>query len=185
MTKRWIGTLVAAVALLTGLLAGAALTAAQGSATPQAGNAPHPAHIHNGTCNNLGDVVYPLNDVSGEFLSGTPGATPAPPAQGEPGDVIAQSQTEIDVSLDDLLAGEYAVNVHKSAEEIDVYIACGNITGEPQDGTLTVMLDQQNNSGVSGQALLTDLGNGKTEVTVTLADASAEAVGTPAATPSS
>lgn len=184
MRTRWIGSIVAMAALLMGIIAGAATTAAQ-DATPQAGTAPHPAHIHDGTCDNLGDVVYPLNDVSGEALSGTPGATPAPPTEGEAGDVIARSRTEVDVSLDDLLSGEYAVNVHKSAEEIDVYIACGNIEGEAEDGTLTVELDQQNSSGVAGQALLSDLGDGRTEVTITLTDASTEGVASPEATPTS
>jgi hypothetical protein len=179
MRTRWIASIVAMAALLMGVIAGAATAAAQ-DATPEAGNAPHPAHIHNGTCDNLGDVVYPLNDVTGDIISATPNATPAAPGEAASGSVIAQSQTEVDASLDDLTSGEYAVNVHKSAEEIDVYIACGNIEGEVQDGTLIIELQEQNDSGVKGQAILHDLGNGKTEVTVTLADATA-----PEATPAS
>jgi hypothetical protein len=77
------------------------------------------------------------------------------------------------------------VNVHESAEAIDVYIACGNVEGEPEDGTLTIELMQQNASGVAGQALLSDLGDGRTEVTITLTDASAEGVASPEATPTS
>jgi hypothetical protein len=153
--------------MMMGAVAGTAAVAAQ-EASPQAGTEPHPAHIHDGTCEELGDVVHPLEDVSGEALSGTPGATPESPTEGQPGDVIAKSRTEVDASLDDLMSGEFAVNVHESAEAIDVYIACGNVEGEPEDGTLTIELMQQNASGVAGQALLSDLGDGRTEVTITL-----------------
>jgi len=30
----------------------------------QEADAPHPAHIHSGTCDNLGDIVAPLSDVT-------------------------------------------------------------------------------------------------------------------------
>lgn len=183
MRARWIGTIVAMVALMMGAMAGVAVAAAQ-DATPEAPQ-PHPAHIHEGSCEELGDVVYPLEDVSGEPVSGTEGATPESQAEGQPGDVIARSRTQVDASLDDILSGEHAVNVHKSAEEIDVYVACGNVEGEPEDGTLTVQLQQQNASGIAGQALLTDTGDGTTEVTITLTDASAEGVASPEATPTS
>ena len=38
------------------------------------------------------------------------------------------SETDVDVSLDDLALSSYAVNVHKSEAEADVYVACGDIT---------------------------------------------------------
>jgi LPXTG-motif cell wall-anchored protein len=65
-----------------------------------------PNHIHTGTCDNLGGVEYPLTDVMDE------------------------ATTMVNVDLATLLQGEYAVNVHKSADEIGTYIACGNIEGE-------------------------------------------------------
>lgn len=179
MKTRWIGSIVAMAALLLGFIAGAAAAAAQ-DATPEAGDTPHPAHIHDGTCEELGDVVYPLNDVTGEILSGTPEATPASPSDAESGSVVGESATDVDVSLDDLTSGEYAVNVHKSAEEMDVYIACANVSGEVEDGTLILTLEEQNESGVKGQVVLNDLGNGKTAVRITLSDATA-----PEATPAS
>jgi hypothetical protein len=160
---------------------------AQDAATPTTGApVPHPAHVHSGTCAELGDVVYGLNDVSGEALEGTPDATPASATAGEPGDVIAKSTTTVDASLDDLLAEPHAVNVHESAENIDIYIACGDITGEPdENGTLIIDLEQLKASGVTGQAILSDSGDGKTQVVITLTDASSEEVGTPSATPES
>jgi len=65
-----------------------------------------PAHIHIGSCADLGGVKYPLSNV----LSGS-------------------SETKVDLSLDQLLSElPLAVNVHKSPEEIAVYVACGDIT---------------------------------------------------------
>jgi CHRD domain len=75
----------------------------------QVGDTPQPAHIHEGTCPDVGDVAAALNDV-----------------------VDGSSTTEnVTVSLDDLLRTDspgYAVNVHKSAAESDVYLACGDVT---------------------------------------------------------
>ena len=33
-------------------------------AMAQSGEAPHPAHIHSGSCEELGDVVVPLTDIA-------------------------------------------------------------------------------------------------------------------------
>jgi hypothetical protein len=64
----------------------------------------HPAHIHAGTCDDLGDVVFPLEDV----VDGT-------------------SESTVEATLDVILADQHAINVHLSADEMDVYVACGNI----------------------------------------------------------
>lgn len=65
---------------------------------------PQPVHVHAGTCDDLGDVEYPLTDVEG----GT-------------------SETTIDVALEELQEGEFAINAHESAENIENYTACGVI----------------------------------------------------------
>ncbi len=66
---------------------------------------PRPAHIHAGTCDDLDAVPeYPLEDI-----------------------VDGKSETLVDVQLSELLDGEYAVNVHRSSDAIDEYIACGEI----------------------------------------------------------
>jgi hypothetical protein len=71
-----------------------------------AGTEPQPAHIHEGTCDNLDpNPAFPLENV----VDGT-------------------SETDVDVSLDDLAVTSYAVNVHKSEAEADVYVACGDLT---------------------------------------------------------
>jgi CHRD domain-containing protein len=70
------------------------------------GTDPQPAHIHEGTCDDLNpQPAFPLQDV-----------------------VNGSSETDVDISLDDLTLSSYAVNVHESAEEADVYVACGDIT---------------------------------------------------------
>ncbi|MBI2013642.1 MAG: CHRD domain-containing protein [Candidatus Colwellbacteria bacterium] len=71
------------------------------------GGVAQPAHIHAGTCSELGGIVYelaPVLDGSSEIqLSG--------------------------VSLSDLAEQmPLAINVHKSAEEIGVNVACGDIS---------------------------------------------------------
>lgn len=128
---------------------------------------PHPAHIHVGTCADIGDVVVPLSDVTPP--EGDPvGATAAVP--------VKTSLTLADMHIEDMVASPHAINVHKSAEEMDVYIACGDIGGvfvtdaEDDDTELRIGLTEQNNSGHSGVVWLgTEGDNGdQTEVVITL-----------------
>ena len=65
---------------------------------------PQPAHIHSGTCAELGDVVHPLTNVEG-----------------------GSSETDVAASLEDLQAADFAVNVHMSEADIGTYVACGDI----------------------------------------------------------
>jgi LPXTG-motif cell wall-anchored protein len=65
----------------------------------------HPAHIHSGRCPNPGGVVHPLTNV----VNGT------------------STTTIAGASLADVADGNHAINIHKSAEELSVYTACGDI----------------------------------------------------------
>ncbi|GEM_PF-3554380 len=69
-------------------------------------NIAQPAHIHRGSCANLGEVLFPLT----------------PPVNG-------QSETTLDVALAEGILNRLplAVNVHKSESEINIYYACGDI----------------------------------------------------------
>jgi plastocyanin len=171
-----IAVLVAALALVSGLMIGF------GSPTKaQESEESHPAHIHDGTCGEgLGAVVYPLDNVGGGTMMGTPvagqqmGATDAIPVQ--------TSTTVIQTTLDDLVGEAYALNVHESAENIGNYIACGNIGGEVAGGSLAIGLAELNDSGYSGIAWLHDNGDGTTTVLVGLTEEYA-AEGTPEASP--
>lgn len=142
---------------------------AQGS-----GEAPHPAHIHSGTCAELGDIVVPLSDVkaltAGEVF-GAPSAVP-----------VEESVTEANMTLSDILAAPHAVNIHESKEAIQVYIACGDIGGRVVDGQLSIGLQEINGSGYNGVAILDTAGD-KTDVTVYLADQGASGEAEQAAAP--
>jgi len=150
--------------ITTGLLLALGLMLGSGRALAQdTTTAPHPAHIHSGTCAELGDVVYPLTDVSAEAsTAGTPAAgeesaamestshsmegmgsptsemamgTPETAAspEGPFGIIIETSETTVEAALADLSAGRFAINVHESMENIGNYIACGEIVGTPND----------------------------------------------------
>jgi hypothetical protein len=149
------------------MIAFAALTmfAPAGAAqTPQAamGGDAHPVHIHAGSCAALGDVVVPLADVTlpeGEYA----GAETALPLQLSP--------NVVDMPMAELLSGDYAVNVHQSAEEIDVYIACGDLGGPvtqgPAGDEIRFALTEQNDSGYFGTVFVGAAGD-RTQVNISL-----------------
>ena len=64
-----------------------------------------PSHIHFGTCASLGGVAYLLSNV----VSG------------------ASTTTVKGVTIDQLLAKPYAINVHMSADDLGKYVACGEV----------------------------------------------------------
>ena len=187
MSKRFIASLssiAAAFALVAGIVLSGSLAGAQDTGTPIAeDDTPRPAHIHAGTCEELGDVVYPLGDLTGVTIQGSPVASPIVEDVDSPditqGEVVVESVTDVDASLDDILADDHAINVHESAENIDVYIACGNVTGEPEDGMLQIDVNELNDSGFAGIAVLEDTGDDTTRVTVTLRDLSVPIEATP------
>jgi hypothetical protein len=175
---------VVTVLLAMAAIAGGSVQAqgTSGTPSPVAGiDTAHPAHIHDGTCATLGSVKWPLNDVSAAGLmtgtpaAGTPVATPSISVGASPtaglGPVVAGSTTIVEVALADLQKAPFAVNVHESMDNIANYIACGDITGEFTDGSLTISLNELNSSGFSGTATLNDNGDGTTTVTIQLMQA--------------
>lgn len=168
------GAALAAVTVTVGVGSGGAWAAAQdGEAEP------HPAHIHGGTCDELGDVVFPLADVGvGPITADAPDATPRPVPVGEPAgaetaEPVEASVSIVDASLTDIVEGGHAINVHESAENIDAYVACGDVGGRiveaPELGdALLVGLRELDGSGYSGIAVLQDEGE-RTRVSLYLA----------------
>ncbi|MGC9992796.1 MAG: hypothetical protein ABSD52_10450 [Candidatus Cybelea sp.] len=74
-------------------------------AIPNGPAGPQPAHIHDGTCAGLQGVAYPLTSLaSGNSTTTVKGLT-----------------------IDQLLAGKYAINVHESTSNLGKYVSCGNI----------------------------------------------------------
>lgn len=66
-----------------------------------------PAHIHAGRCDKLDKAPkWPLEALKG-----------------------GRSVTLVPASLDAILRDKAAINIHKSAAEVQVYVACGDIIG--------------------------------------------------------
>jgi plastocyanin len=155
--------LVVAGVVLVGLAAPAvSMGAAQDGADPS-----HPAHIHSGTCGDLGEIVAPLNNVAAVAGGEFGGAELASPVQA--------SASEVDLALADILAAPHAVNVHESADDIGVYIACGEIGGRVVEGRLAIGLRELNGSDQSGVAVLETDANDETDVTIYLVEEGATA----------
>jgi plastocyanin len=127
----------------------------------EAEDAPHPAHIHSGTCDNLGDIVAPLSDVTELTAGEVFGASTAV--------LVKESETDVEMPLGDILSAPHAINIHESADAIQNYIACGDIGGRVIDGNLTIGLRELNDSGHHGVAILAGAGDG-TGVKVYLAE---------------
>jgi Cu/Zn superoxide dismutase len=88
----------------------ATLTQADGAvnvviAIPNGPAGPQPAHIHDGTCDGILGVAYGLTSL----------------ANGNSTTVIKG------ITIDQLLAGKYAINVHQSTDNMGDYVACANI----------------------------------------------------------
>lgn len=69
------------------------------------GEGTQPVHIHKGTCAKLDPKpAFPLSPV-----------------------VNGKSETTVKASTKDLTAGGYAINGHKSAQDLKTYVFCGDI----------------------------------------------------------
>ncbi len=159
-----------ALRLLVTIVAGLALLSvpALGATAQDAAVAPHPSHIHEGTCDNLNpQPTWALTDITAVSPDAPVGA-------------VEVGNSTVDATLDELLAAPYAINVHESAENVQNYIACGNIAGPVVDGLLLIPLRAQNDSGYYGIAALAASDTGGTNVSVYIAP---EGTAVPAATP--
>ncbi len=175
-----------AASLLAAVAAGAALLGSFAPTSAQNEMQAHPAHIHEGTCDELGEVVFPLTKVSETgmmdgMMGGTPEADATPMEMGEPVGAetafgVETSFTLVDATLEEIVEGGHAINLHQSEENIEEYIACGDIGGRietgpgtDEGGTLVVGLGELNDSGYTGIAVLEGRGD-QTEVVIYLAE---------------
>ena len=81
------------------------------------------------------------------------------------------SETTIDASLDELTGDEHVINVHASASNLGTIFACGAIVAadggdDAGQTSATVTLATSNESGVSGTATLTAVGDARTAVAI-------------------
>jgi len=184
--SRWVTIVVGAMAVIGLIAAGGPAAVAQDS-TPQAGEAQlaRPAHIHENACANIGGIVAPLNDLT----------APSGPQVGLRKAYETESSfTNVPMTIDQMLASDHSLNVHMSADQMGVYIACGDIGGTlTPEGALIIGLAEQSNSGYTGIAYLSPGADGaSTDVSVFIArvngggrggNAQSQAVGGNQATP--
>jgi hypothetical protein len=141
----------------------------------------HPAHVHAGTCDELDpNPIQPLDNIEPKLNESDDENANEPQ-----GVLLAQrvlySETDVDMSLDDMLASPFSINAHESDENIQNYIACGEIGGVVVDDKLAIALRPVNDSGYTGIAILEKDGD-KTNIKVYLAEpVSPENVATPVA----
>ena len=154
-------------------LAGFATTGAVTWARAQDDAELHPAHIHAGTCDQLGDVVAPLSDVGYGMMGGTPVAAGEMTGAGS-AVPVKTSLTSVDMALEAIAEGGHAINIHESAENIDEYIACGDIGGQMMGDTLVIGLQELNDSNHAGVAVLEADGDSTTVTIYLIEQASRE-----------
>jgi hypothetical protein len=124
----------------------------------------HPARIHEGSCQELGPVAFRLNGVGGSVdVDNAPVATPVAVNTDSAYQVMV-SETTIDGTIEDLLAGEHAVMIYESDEAMDA-IACGTVGGALKGETLVSGLAEAGVPGHIGFALFRPEGD-QTDVLV-------------------
>jgi hypothetical protein len=108
---------------------------------------PRPLHLYSGRCGELGAIEWPLNVL----------VSP----NGEDRGSGARDRTEysftanIPVSIDAMLAGNFAINVHHSSDNMELSLSCGNIGGVTDSlGSLVIGLRRQGGTDITGIAVL-------------------------------
>jgi plastocyanin len=136
------------------------------------------AHIHAGTCDELGIVVYSFAGSQSYLLE---------PETDDRGPVELLVGTA-GVAMPDLFTEPFSIHVHESDLNKQNYIACADIGGQPAapwteaDGLVYELVEQQD-SGLAGFASLRQGPEGTTDVSLFLSgDVRTEATPTPATT---
>ena len=145
-----------------GLLGGLALLGAAAlPALAQEASPPRPSHIHIGDCDELGEVIKPLTSLT----------VPTGEVLGNSDAVVAEAAfSTIDVPLSELVATDHALKVHLSADQIQTYLACGDIGGAlDADGALIVGLKELDDTGYTGIADLVPGAGNTTRLSVMIA----------------
>lgn len=146
---------------------------ADAEAGPGAASGPpiHPAAITAGSCAAPGDTAFPLTDVEAQPIADASSAA-EPSAASRAPVPVAVSVSTVDAALPDLAATGHAITVSISAED-DTPVACGDVAGVTGAGELVLGLQQRNDSGDVGVAVLRSKGE-RTEVTLYLVVAGAK-----------
>ena len=157
------------MALVCSLVVGGGGLALAQTSTETATAASHPAHIHNGTCAELDpNPAAPLNNVEPKLNDDEKDNTPLGVLTAPK--VVVSVSEDVEFKWDDMLAESHAINIHESDENIQNYIACGDIGGVVVDDELVIALHPQNDSGYTGIAVLHKDDGGNVDVTIYLAE---------------
>lgn len=154
--------------VMASILAGMSVIGMTGSALGHAEHG-HPARIHEGSCDDLGRVSFRLNGVGGSVdLDNVPIDAPMEVNPDRAYQVLL-SNTLIDGTIDDLLAGDFAVMVYESDDDMSA-ISCGNIGGAMDGDMLATGLAEMGIPGHLGFAVFSPAGE-QTAVEVMLGHA--------------
>lgn len=134
------------------------------------------AHIHAGSCDELGIVVYSLPDIQTFRLNDGGGSGVS---------AFELITGTAKAPLTSLFGEPFSIHVHESVQNKQVYIACADVGGAPPapwtpEQGLVLEAREQNGSGYSGFVALKPSASGGTDVTIALA-ASPEGVAAAAA----
>ena len=122
---------------------------------------PRLSHIHAGTCEELGIVVYSFDGAQSFLIE------PESETRG-PSELLVGSAG---VELNDLFNEPFSIHIHQDAQNKQNYIACADIGGQPAapwsptDG-LVLELEEQADSGLAGYASLRPSADGGTDVSL-------------------
>lgn len=156
-------------------LGGAAGAMAQDTATVTT----HPAHIHLGTCADLDPYpVAPLESLLPIGVNPDDDDVQTQESLGvlTVGPVAYSESDNVELEWDAMLESSHALAVHESEENIQNYIACGDIGGvvfsdDDDENNLVIGLHPVGDSGFSGIAFLSKDDDGEVDVEVYLVGA--------------
>ena len=125
----------------------------------------HPVAIHGGTCDKLAEPEQDLGETGP--LKGKEDGEEADSAWigAETANVVGISESLLQISLAELVDAPNAIAIHKSDNPSDGNVACGDIGGTTTGDLLIIGLDEVNNSGDVGVAVLERDGD-QTKVTI-------------------
>ena len=146
-------------------------------ATPESGFDPagrFPAHIHAGTCEEPGEIVWELAEggfgLPMPFEIETPSTVSATYVGPDAANPAIVSVTTLDATIRELVADSHVIDAHTAAEDVEAAtrIACGPIGGFLADDDLVFGLQEENGSRYGGTGWLHANGDDTTTVTLFL-----------------
>lgn len=153
---RTLSAIAGAMLLLASSLAGAAAQGAESTATPtldepERGLA-YPVSIHEGTCDD--PEALPVGPAIESGVAGwQPGAEVTGITTQQP---VLVAEADYDGTIEHFTESSHVIAIHESSENYGNIVACGEIAGYVDDGTLAIPMRSEGNSLISGVAIISD-----------------------------